>query len=191
MITQSRLKELLHYNPDTGIFIRKVSRQGIRADGVAGYTRKDGYIQIKIDNKNYFAQRLAWLDYYGYLPENELDHIDRIRHHNWIDNLRKASQQCNLRNTGNRGDNTSSVKGVFFDKARQKWRALIYLDSGGYHLGSFTDFTEAVAHRLAAEQCLNWSTCDSYSPAFQYMQKYIGGNFEDHGKLSCKVILYN
>jgi len=186
-----RLKELLNYDPETGIFVWKFStNKRIKVGDVAG-TDSRGYIRIMIDNKKYLAHRLAWLHYYGYFPEHGLDHKDRIRHHNWIKNLREASQQCNLRNTGNRGDNTSSVKGVFFDKARQKWRALIYLDSGGYHLGSFTDFTEAVAHRLAAEQCLNWSTCDSYSPAFQYMQKYIGGNFEDHGKLSCKVILYN
>ena len=173
MITQSRLKELLHYNPDTGIFIRKVSRQGIRADGVAGYTRKDGYIQIKIDNKNYFAQRLAWLDYYGYLPENELDHIDRIRHHNWIDNLREVSRQCNLRNTGNISTNTSGVKGISFHKNAHKWAASIKVNGKVNHLGYSTEFTEAVAHRLAAEQCLNWSTCDSSSPAYQYMQKYL------------------
>ena len=43
-----------------------------------------------------------------------------------------------------------------------------------YHLGIFTDFTEAVAHRLSSEQCLNWSNCDSFSPAFKHIQNYLG-----------------
>ncbi len=43
-------------------------------------------------------------------------------------------------------------------------------------VGRHKDFTEAVAHRLAAEQALDWSGCDSSSPAYQYMQNYIEGN---------------
>ena len=173
MLTQSRMKELLNYDPETGVFLWKVSTNGrIKVGDVAGSDSK-GYIQIMIDYKNYKAHRLAWLYEYGYFPEHGLDHEDRDKSNNWIDNLREASQQCNLRNTGNRNDNTSGVKGVCFHKAAQKWHAQIYLDRGCYHLGLFTDFTEAVAHRLAAEQCLNWSTCDSSSPAYRHMQKYL------------------
>jgi len=40
MITQTRLKELLDYNPDTGIFVWKVARQGIRIGAVAGHLHK-------------------------------------------------------------------------------------------------------------------------------------------------------
>lgn len=32
---------------------------------------------------------------------------------------------------------------------------------------------EAVCHRLAAEQCVNWPGCDSSSPAYQYVQKML------------------
>jgi len=174
MITQSKLKDLLHYDPLTGIFLWVQARQRINVGDVAGSTRKDGYIQISIDNKLYLAHRLAWLYTYGYLPENFLDHKDRIRHHNWIKNLREASQQCNLRNTGNRKNNKSGVKGICFYNPNQKWQAQIKVNGKNSHLGHFTDFTEAVAHRLAAEQCLNWSTCDSSSPAYQYIQKYLG-----------------
>jgi len=172
MITQSRLKEVLDYDHLTGIFTWVQSRRGVKKGSIAG-TRKDGYIHIKIDNKTYYAHRLAWLHYYGYFPENFLDHKDRIRNHNWIKNLREASSQCNLRNTGNYLSNTSGVKGVCFDKGKQKLAAAIRLNSKRYHLGYFTDLTEAVAHRLSAEQCLNWSNCDSSSPAYQHMQKYL------------------
>jgi len=48
MITQQELKELLHYNPETGIFTWKVSTaRRVSSGDVAGTKRKDGYIQIK------------------------------------------------------------------------------------------------------------------------------------------------
>ena len=170
-----RLKELLNYDPETGIFLWKVAAgRRVKAGDVAGTVNGKGYIHITIGCKIYQAHRLAWLDYYGYFPEHGLDHEDRDKSNNRIDNLREASNQCNIRNTGNRKNNTSGVKGIYFNKAAQKWSAKINLDSGGYHLGYSTDFTEAVATRLAAEQCLNWSNCDSSSPAFKYMTQYLG-----------------
>jgi len=169
-----RLKELLSYDHLTGIFLWKVSVNSRAQKGDVAGSDNEGYIHIRIDNKDYFAHRLAWLYEYGYFPENFLDHKDRIRHHNWIKNLREASQQCNLRNTGNRKNNKSGVKGICFYNPNQKWQAQIKVNGKNSHLGRFTDFTEAVAHRLAAEQCLNWSTCDSSSPAYQYIQKYLG-----------------
>ena len=57
--------------------------------------------------------------------------------------------------TGNRSNNISGVKGVTFDKARNNWKARIYLRGKEYYLISTTDFVEAVAYRFAVEQCLN------------------------------------
>jgi len=37
------------------------------------------------------------------------------------------------------------------------------------YLGRFSDFIEAVAHRLAAEQCLNWGNCDCASSSYRFM----------------------
>jgi len=174
MLTQSKLKELLDYDPETGLFTWKVSRQGVKKGSVAGSDSHDGYIKIKIDGKDYYAHRLAWLYEYGYFPENGLDHEDRIKHHNWIKNLREVSNQCNMRNTGNPSTNTSGVKGIYFANKAQKWRARMKLNGKNSHFGYFEDFTEAVAHRLAAEQCLDWSNCDSSSPAYKYIQNYSG-----------------
>ncbi len=162
-LTHKRLVYCLDYDPDTGIFTR---------DGkIAGYRDKDsGYITIGIDNTQYSAHRLAWFFYYGYWPENQIDHKDQIKHHNWISNLREATDQCQRRNSGNRIDNKTGVKGVTSIK-EGRWRASITINSIGKNLGHFDDFDEAVCHRLAAEQCLNWSGCDSNSPAYQYVKK--------------------
>lgn len=173
VISAKELKELLHYDSDTGIFTWKVSNGNrINIGDVSGSISKiDGYIRIKINGKMYLAHRLAWLYEYGYFPENDLDHKDRIKHHNWIKNLRETSDVCNQRNTGNPKNNTSGVKGICWAEQNNKWKAQIVIDRKTKGLGYYSDFLEAVCHRLAAEQCVNWEGCDSSSPAYQYVNK--------------------
>jgi hypothetical protein len=81
MITQSELKELLHYDKDTGVFTWLVAKGGrVKPGQVAGAitTSKAGksYILIQISGKKYMAHRVACLYVYGTFPENEMDHID-------------------------------------------------------------------------------------------------------------------
>lgn len=128
---------------------------------------------ICIDYKNYSAHRLAWLYIHGYLPENQIDHINRQKIDNRICNLREVSSQCNTRNTGNRIDNKSGVKGICFDESRGNWIVYIEVNQKRTYLGRINDFDESVCLRLCAEQCLGWSGCDSNSPAYQYVKKNI------------------
>jgi hypothetical protein len=172
-ISFERIHEVLDYNLKTGIFVWKV-QQGSRAlKGAVAGTLKHGYILIQIDGKAYQAHRLAWLYVYGYFPEYELDHRDRIKHHNWISNLREASNSCNIKNTGNRADNTSGIKGVSWDKSNNKWEVRIRINNKYCYGGQYKDFTEAVCTRLAMEQCINYETCDSNSPAYQYVKTHV------------------
>jgi len=175
-LTQTRLQELLHYDSNTGVFIRKINGLGYKKGDKAGYINSTGYVQIKVNNIRYFGHRLAWLYVYGYFPEYGIDHRDRVPWHNWISNLREASCQCNARNTGNHITNTSGVKGVCWKKRDEKWSAYIMVFGKDKHLGLYKDFTEAVCARLAGEQCLNWSGCDSSSPAYRYVRRYIQQN---------------
>ncbi len=62
LLTQSKLKELLHYDPKTGDFTRKVATcNSIKIGDVAGYQRPDGYIIIHLLKTRHLAHRLAWL----------------------------------------------------------------------------------------------------------------------------------
>jgi len=174
LITQKELKKILHYDEKTGVFTWKVNRGNNQTKGeIAGYPDKDGYVRISINKKRFLAHRLAWLYKKGYLPENLIDHEDRNPYHNWWDNLRETSHSCNAKNTGNFSHNTSGVKGIWFNKSAKKWQSEIKINKVPKYLGIYKDFTEAVAHRLAAEQCINWEGCDSSSPAYQYMKEVL------------------
>lgn len=171
-LTQKRLKEILHYDPATGMFAWLVNRKQMKVFDIAGYVTK-GYQKISIDGKQYLTHRLAFLYIHSYFPEHGIDHIDHDKLNNRIDNLREASQQCNQRNCGNPKDNSSGVKGVSWGKHDNKWYARIAINYKHKYLGYYVDFDDAACARLAGEQACNWSGCDSSSPAFKYVQKNI------------------
>lgn len=170
-LTQERVKELFDYVD--GELIWKISpTNSVKAGDVAGSIGGHGYSLTSVDNKKYSNHLIIWVWHYGYLPEHEIDHRDRIRTNNRIGNLRELSHLCNIRNSKQRLS-LSGVKGVSWISRKLShgvWRAYICVHGKISHLGYFSDLTEAVAHRLAAEQALNWEGCDSTSPSFIYMQ---------------------
>ena len=115
-LTQKRLKELLYYNLDTGIFTNRIDRSNVKVGDIAGYINSKGYRCIRVDCKIYRASRLAWLYMKGYFPEHEVDHEDRVRHNDRWKNLRHLTHSCNLKNRGVNSNNTSGITGVNWDK---------------------------------------------------------------------------
>ena len=172
-LTYEELHKNLIYSPWTGLFYWKINKSKVTIWNIAGHKDIYGYITIKINSKLYKAHRLAWFYAYGYMPENIIDHEDRIRHHNWIKNLREASDQCSVRNRGIFKNNTSGVTGVSWAKRRNKWYVQICVNRKYNNLGYFKDFDEAVCTRLAGEQCVGWDGCDSNSPAYRYVKENI------------------
>ena len=171
MLTQERLRELLDYNAETGIFKWKESpSNGISSETEAGCVDVKGYVVIRVDNKKYYAHRLAILYVDGYMPENTVDHVNRVRADNRRTNLREASHQCQSRNCGVYKNNTSGVKGVSWRKVDKKWQAMIAVGVKRKHIGVFDTILEASYHRYAAEQCLGYPECDTNSSAKQFIE---------------------
>jgi len=169
MITQERLKEVLDYDQDTGKFRRRTSGPG-RSNGFeAGCINPEGYRQISIGGRSYKAHRLAILYTDGYMPENQIDHINRDRADNRRVNLREASHQCQARNSKMRMDNTSGIKGVYWHKIAGKWQVQIAVERHENSLGYYDDILEAAYTRYAAEQCLGFQDCEITSSAKQYI----------------------
>ena len=151
ILTQPRLKELLHYNPETGIFTWRIAAGCVRVGSVAGSVGNRGYLQIRIDCKLYQAHRLAWLYVHGEFPPNDLDHINRVRSDNRIGNLRLSTRAENLQNQSMRSNNTSGHVGVSWYKRDQKWMAQIKINYKTINLGFFTDLTEAISAYASAK----------------------------------------
>ena len=139
-LTQARLKELLHYKAETGVFTRAKGIQGGGKIGsIAGYPHHTGYIYIGVALKIHLAHRLAWLYIYGEFPKNGIDHINGIKTDNRIINLRACNQSENLMNTGAWPANKSGYKGVSWNGKDKRWRAQARLNRKFYYLGQFMD----------------------------------------------------
>ena len=153
-LTQARLKEVLDYNPETGVFRWRitVNRNKAHAGTVAGWIRSNGYLMISIDKKEYRAHRLAWLYIYGKWPENQIDHENQIRSCNAIKNLRDVTNAINCKNQRITKRNTSGITGVCWDKSRNKWLASIVVNYKQINLGRFEKIKDATRARKAAER---------------------------------------
>lgn len=150
-LTQERLKEILCYDPDTGIFTHRKNRGGIKAGSIAGNLTEQGYIRIKIDSKLYYAHRLAWLYIHGNFSIDEMDHINHVRNDNRLVNLRSCTKVDNLRNQTIYKNNSSGITGVNWHKRQQKWIARIRIDGQIINIGSFAHKEDAAKARKAAE----------------------------------------
>ena len=145
-ITINRLKELLHYSPESGEFIWKVDRKRLaKAGTIAGTTNGCGYRQISIDSTVYLAHRLAWFYCFEEWP-TLLDHINRNRSDNRLDNLREVTQSINIHNS----KNLPSKSG--FRNARKvgsKYQSEIKVSGKSIHLGMFN--TAELASQAAVD----------------------------------------
>ncbi len=156
-LTQKRLKELLHYDEDTGLFIRKTKvSSNANVGDKAGYTRVDKYRVIQVERKLYHAHRLAWLYITGEHPQNEIDHINRDPSDNRFKNLRDVTHSMNLKNQGLSKANKSGVTGVFFVRKDSVWQVYISDRGTSIFLGTFKNKQDAIKARKQAEKKYNY-----------------------------------
>lgn len=146
MITQERLKAVLHYDPSTGEFIRiaKTGRKG-RIGAIVGSRNSAGYIVISIDGKRDYAQRLAFIYMTGKCPAI-VDHVDQDTSNNAWANLRPATKSLNAYNSKTPASNSSGLKGASWHRAGRKWQA----HCGPRYLGLFDTKEAAHAAYLSA-----------------------------------------
>jgi hypothetical protein len=170
-LSQKKLKEQLQYDPKTGIFVWIATRSGIKKGSIAGCINILGYRHIKIDGKRYRAARLAWLYMEGFFPENEVDHINRIKHDDRWNNLRHVNRQCNARNRGTLKNNKSGIVGVCWKSKIKSWASEITVNKKTIHLCYSKSKAEAVKARWKAEKKYNWPNCNGTSSAYLYLKE--------------------
>ena len=84
--------------------------------------------------------------------ENDVDHKNHITHDNRKLNLRVCEHFKNIIHSKTYSNNTSGRKGVYWDKNRNKWMALITCNKKNMHLGRFDNFEDAVRAREIGEE---------------------------------------
>jgi len=135
MLTQKRLKGLLRYDPDTGLFSWAKGRSGCKKGQVVGYTNGRGWLRVKLDGKHYKLHRLAFLYMEGEFPSEEVDHANGVKNDNRWCNLRKATRSQNMANRKSGGNSVTGYRGVLPSGGR--FWAQITKDGKRVHLGMY------------------------------------------------------
>jgi hypothetical protein len=143
MISFKELREVLEYQPDTGLFYWIGNPPNRTKNSRLAGTETGGYIQIQINYKIYRAHRLAWLYMTGSFPVLEIDHINGNPSDNrWL-NLREVDSVTNKQNRHiARSDCKSGLIGAHFHK-KHGWRSSIKVDGKYINLGYFPDAESA------------------------------------------------
>lgn len=143
MPTQEELNRLFKYDPETGLVTRKVTVSPMaKAGDIVGTLESNGYLRVRIKYLRFYLHRVVWAIINGDL-ENALviDHVDRNRLNNKLDNLRLVTRTQNGQNKKKSSANTSGFKGVI--PVNGKYRAMIKEDGKRIHLGYFNTAKEA------------------------------------------------
>jgi hypothetical protein len=139
--SQEKLLSLFCYK-DGGLYWKINKRKVVNGSKAGFYCTVSGYVYIGIDKELYREHRLIWKMFKGEDPAT-LDHINRKRNDNRIENLRVVSDSENSYNSAKRKDNTSGVKGVSWNKLKNKWRVYINVSKKRLELGHYDDFEYA------------------------------------------------
>jgi hypothetical protein len=154
-LTAARLKELLNYDPETGVFTWASSphRNDLVGKQAGGVTDR-GYIKIRLDGIKHRAHRLAWMYVHGHWPKDRIDHINGDTTDNRIANLREAMQHENGQNRRVSKSSAAGLLGVC-KQQNNKWVAVICLHRKRHYLGTFATPEEAHQAYLQAKAVMH------------------------------------
>lgn len=174
-ISPARLRELLSYDPETGLLIWKVRprsdftatpgstqeaiwrRWNGKHPGNPALTAGSPYLSGTIEGMNARAHQVAWAIYHGEWASGEIDHINGDKKDNRIANLRDVSRSMNHRNRPGKLLTQSGRTGVIWDTQRGKWAARIKVNGRMLNLGRFTSLEAAIAARDEVEKPLGFT----------------------------------
>ena len=156
-VTAERLRELLSYCAESGLFRYRQARGRFKVGDVAGTKSDDGRIAIVVEGRIYRAHRLAWLYVTGIWPEFEIDHKDTNPANNSWQNLRDVTPTVNQQNrrAAPKGKKYSPLLGAQWCAQIGRWKATIRADGKKKHLGVFDTDVEAAAAYLKAKRALH------------------------------------
>lgn len=152
---QKELQNFLAYRKD-GSFRRKVRAGNSDPKGqiVRGTLRPDGYRKLQINKQQFLFHRIVFFWHWGWMPEY-VDHFDRDKNNNRIENLRSVTASQNSRNCGLNSRNKSGVRGVIWRKEAKHWVSFICYKKKYMHLYQGPSKNQAIKIRAKAEKILH------------------------------------
>jgi HNH endonuclease len=154
-LSQEFLLSVFNYDSNTGVlYWRKPNPydRHNRPGDVAGGLEFLGYLTVFINGKVYKLSRVAWVMSRGPIPHGyEVDHRNRIKTDNRLDNLRLSTRSQNMMNTDKYNHGNNLYRGVTFHKKSGKHRARITKDGKRYSLGLFITAEAAREARIKKE----------------------------------------
>ena len=156
-LTAQRLRDLLHYDHETGIFTRLVqTSNSVRVGEKAGSLMKIGYVEFGLLGERFLAHRLAWLYMTGEWPPEDIDHIDGFPTNNRFSNLRSVSRSINMQNRKRACRRKHDLPlGVSRNNGDGRYLARLTLSGKSTYHGSFDTPEEAHQRYLEVKRLLH------------------------------------
>lgn len=147
-----RLRKVFVIDPGCPSGLKNLVTRGRLKAGLPAGTKGAEYWIVAIDGNYYTAQRIIYSIYHGVDPGDCLvDHINRNKYDNRIENLRLVNHQKNAINCNIFAHNTTGIRGVSYNKRDKVYYAQIKINQKIKHLGSFKTIEEAAKVRKEAE----------------------------------------
>jgi hypothetical protein len=129
-MTQEYAHSLFEYK-DGSLYWKVKKAPHVKIGARVGSPEINGYETVYVDGRNWRIHRLVFLMQHGFLPKM-IDHVNGIRNDNRIENLREANDQTNAYNAKIRINNISGLKGVSWNKNKQKWAVRVNYNKKTY-----------------------------------------------------------
>jgi len=165
-ITDKQMYDAMHEKyicfSETGILINKKTFK------IVGKLDVNGYITTAFNDKTIGVHRIIFCMVHGYLPKI-VDHLNRDRSDNRIENLREISATGNSINSKVSKNHISGIKGITWSTDSHCWKVAIIYKGKSRFLGHFRNFINAVKARHYAEEKLGYAEYDFMSNAKKYL----------------------
>lgn len=129
------------YDPATGRLWRKMATGDLKGCKIRSHNK---YV-VSFNRVQYPATHIIWLLMTGCWPKNVIDHANCDSLDDSWNNLRECTSAQNCYNKSVTSRSASGVKGVFWDKERNKWSTYITKDYKVRFIGRFDTIEAAKA----------------------------------------------
>ena len=168
ILTDKDIYDILHKKyiclPNDGLLLQRKDKK------VVGSLNPKGYVTTRLNGKYVGVHRLIYCMVHGQMPD-VIDHLNHNPSDNRISNLRDVTHAENLRNRSSGKSNKSGIIGVCFNENKNRWLVNIRHNGQSFHLGSFTNFINAVKARAYAEKQLGYEEYDFITTASAYLYR--------------------